>query len=253
MTLETCTAHCETADGLICTPTEDGTIAKACYQCLPKPVEPAAVMKADLCADGTTSDKAECDKQCENGLCFADETQKDRNCYSCVLCPDETYSTEPKCARECVRSCEVTAAEGELSCWGCPDACEKRCADQGFRLQEDYSDFIAAKLLPKECVSGVSLTIARATIGSCSCTKEPEIVTNDTLPVCSGTPCGDVACGETVTCYSNTLEVSCVWLGWQKEAMNQFRPGIQTRIVEINGGPKGFSSVSSSASGSLGR
>ncbi len=72
------------------------------------------------------------------------------------------------------------------------------------------------------------MTIQQATVGDCSCyaTSAPAITFNTTPPVCSGTVCGDVTCGESTSCPvdEGTATVSCNWSGWQKEDQYKYVP-----------------------------
>lgn len=229
---ESCANECEAQEGLICVPTEGGTIVSACYSCEDQVLPPEPV-KTEVCPEGTTSLPEVCNEQCANGLCTVESSVDEVDCYSCIKCPDQTLSSKQECDASCDRDCEKVAEEQELSCWQCPLPCKDRCEEQGYRMQEDYSDHIAAKLLTKTCVSGISISIPTASIGTCKCTNVPEIEFDERVPVCSDTPCGDVVCGDKSVCEGGKIEVECLWQGWEKLGVNQFRPGVQTHITQI--------------------
>jgi hypothetical protein len=46
------------------------------------------------------------------------------------------------------------------------------------------------------------------------------------VPVCKGTPCGDVTCNGSATCQQgdSTITVRCNWGGWKNIGENQFQP-----------------------------
>ncbi len=68
-----------------------------------------------------------------------------------------------------------------------------------------------------------------AMIGDCQCYPlQPPVVTFDrTKPVCEGTVCGDVTCGESVSCATGenqTTTVACNWGGWKKQDQYKYVP-----------------------------
>ncbi|OGJ58928.1 hypothetical protein A2881_05360 [Candidatus Peribacteria bacterium RIFCSPHIGHO2_01_FULL_55_13] len=66
------------------------------------------------------------------------------------------------------------------------------------------------------------------TIGSCTCSQQPTVTIDQTKPVCKGSVCGDVACGESTSCTEGdtTYTVSCNWGGWKNIGENKFQPVI---------------------------
>jgi len=180
------------------------------------------------CPTGTVSDQSDCSAQCDNGTCTAVETSG-APCWSCIKCPDGTDSNQSSCSSGCDGTCEVVASEGQLQCWQCKEQvnCEDVCAENDYNMGDtDYSSYILGILNGYSCVSGANISIATATIGECFCSRNPEVSVDQTPPICKGTPCGDVACGQSASCTEGdtTYTVTCNWGGWEKIGENQFRP-----------------------------
>lgn len=178
------------------------------------------------CPSGKTSDKDECEDFCdhEGGVCEKDST----GCYSCKVyaCPSGTTDT---CPTNCANGCDKVSEQGNKSCYVCKQSCEELCAKNGFtRVGTDWTAYMQEYLTAYTCVSGASAALPTGTIGSCSCSNQPQITVDQTVPVCKGTSCGDVACGQSATCQegNTTVTVSCVWKGWQPFGVNQLRPVI---------------------------
>lgn len=176
------------------------------------------------CPSGSTDSKSTCDSQCssQGGVCIEED-----GCYSCVVvnCPDGTYKNE--CPSNCSNGCEVVGSQHGVSCYQCTQSCEDVCAQNGYGGPgTDHSDAILSELNGYSCVSGANISIQTATIGSCSCIGEYSLSVDQTPPVCSGTPCGDVQCGSSASCADGDTQitVNCNWGGWEKIGKEQFRP-----------------------------
>lgn len=177
------------------------------------------------CPSGTVSDLSACQSQCgdQGGTCV-DEDQT--GCYSCVVvnCPE---GSSKECPSSCGNGCDVVGEQYGVSCYQCKQSCEDVCAQNGYGGPEtDHSSAILSELNGYSCVSGASISIQTATVGSCSCIGEYSLSVDQTPPVCTGTPCGDVTCGSSATCTEGdtTVTVNCNWGGWEKIDKHQFRP-----------------------------
>ena len=178
------------------------------------------------CPDGTTDNYATCDSQCsaQGGTCV-DEGQT--GCYGCIVvnCPGGSYKDE--CPSSCADGCDVVGSQHGVSCYQCKQSCEDTCAQQGYGPENtDHSSAILSELNGYSCVSGANVSIQTATMGSCSCVGEYSLSVDQTPPVCTGTPCGDVTCGSSESCQDGdtTITVNCNWGGWEKIDKHQFRP-----------------------------
>lgn len=176
------------------------------------------------CPNGTTSSYPVCESQCasQGGSCI----EKD-GCYSCVVvnCPSGTFKDE--CPSSCSSGCDVAGSQNGVTCYQCKQSCEDVCAQHGYGgPNTDHSSAILSELNGYSCVSGANISIQTATIGSCQCIGEYSLSVNQTPPVCSGTPCGDVTCGSSATCAEGdtTVTVNCNWGGWEQIGKQQFRP-----------------------------
>ena len=101
-----------------------------------------------------------------------------------------------------------------------PVDCNQYCSGQGMAAsQPDYSSYIRSYLESYSCVSGARISIKTRSYGNCKCyPSQPDISVDTTPPVCRGTPCGDVACGQSAqcSCGENCVRtVHCDWGGWQ--------------------------------------
>ncbi len=205
----------------------DGTCEKsytrnddvACYSCKVTSTVPS-------CPSGTTSEKSACDSQCgqQGGTCSADNN----GCYSCTVvnCPSGTYKNE--CPDSCQNGCNTVGSESGVTCYQCKQDCETVCMGQNYGgPNTDHSNAILSELQGYSCVSGANISVQTATINGCSCIGEYSISVNQTPPVCTGTPCGDVICGGSASCPggpNETITVNCNWGGWEKIQKHQFRP-----------------------------
>jgi hypothetical protein len=99
------------------------------------------------------------------------------------------------------------------------------CADFA-QVGTNWNSYIQGQLNQYTCVSGASVEVESTTIGSCTCSNQPVVQVDTTVPVCKGTPCGDVQCGGSATCQAgeNTVTVRCNWGGWRNIGENQFQP-----------------------------
>lgn len=175
------------------------------------------------CPSGTTSQKAVCESQCgpQGGVCV-----DEGGCFSCVVvnCPQ---GTSKECPSNCQNGCDIVGSQHGVNCFQCKQSCEDVCAQNGYGgPNTDHSNSILAELNGYSCVSGASVSIQTATIGSCQCVGEYSLSVDTTPPVCTGTPCGDVACGSSATCADGDTQitVNCNWGGWEKIQKHQFRP-----------------------------
>jgi septal ring factor EnvC (AmiA/AmiB activator) len=207
----------------------DGACAKSytrddgekCYDCIaPVVVED----EGPSCPSGTTGDKSSCESQCpSDGTCIGED-----GCYSCVVvnCPDGTYKDE--CPSSCSNGCSVVGQQHGVSCYQCKQDCGTVCSENGYGPENtDHSDSILSELNGYSCVSGANISIQTATIGECNCVGEYSLSVDTTPPECTGTPCGDVQCGGSLSCVGGpgeTITVNCNWGGWEKIQKHQFRP-----------------------------
>ncbi len=202
----TCDGTCETVKTL-----SDGT---KCSQCKITQTTPQ-------CPQG----HARTENECPSGSRAVPDGQ---GCYECVVmnCPSGTSKDE--CPSSCSGGCDVAAEEGGTKCYRCKQSCEDLCAGQNYsRVGKDWSDHIQSYLNGYTCVSGASISLQTATVGDCTCSNQPTVTIDSTVPVCAGTPCGDVACGQSTSCSvgeNTTATVSCNWGGWKKIDMNKFQP-----------------------------
>ncbi|PIR48636.1 hypothetical protein COU80_02920 [Candidatus Peregrinibacteria bacterium CG10_big_fil_rev_8_21_14_0_10_55_24] len=217
---DACEAQCN-GDCRFVYRTGDG---KECFECREREEQPR-------CPQGTTPDRDLCEDQCPaDGVC-----KEENGCYSCVVvhCPGGTFRSEGDCQAQCDGSCTVAAEQDGVQCWRCQKDCEDLCEEHGYNPGDtDYTQQILAELNQWQCVSGAGISIETATFnGDCHCSKDPKVTVDQTKPVCKGTPCGDVQCGESASCTegNTTYTVNCNWGGWEKVAPNQFRPvfGVQ--------------------------
>ncbi|HRH93998.1 MAG TPA: hypothetical protein PKV72_05720, partial [Candidatus Peribacteria bacterium] len=147
------------------------------------------------CPAGTTSDKAECDQVCghEGGTCAVSN-----GCYSCEVaqCPAGTFTNT--CPSSCTSGCDVVGQDDSTQCLQCKKSCTEVCAGYG-QVGTNWNTYIQAQLNQYTCVSAATVATESTTIGSCSCSNQPEVQVDATVPVCKGTPCGDVTCGGSST------------------------------------------------------
>lgn len=198
------------------------SISDSCFSCEPIPID-----LGPSCPSGTTSDQNACDVQCgsQGGVCLNED-----GCYSCVVvnCPDGTHKNE--CPDSCSDGCDVVGSQHGVSCYQCKQSCTQVCEENGYGPENtDHSNAILGELNAYSCVSGANISIQTATIGSCNCVGLYTLSVDETVPVCSGTPCGDVACGESASCPggpNETITVNCNWGGWEKIQKHQFKPVI---------------------------
>jgi hypothetical protein len=195
------------------------------------------------CPAGTDFEgsRAACQESCE-GLCNVLDNAG--RCWECVTeygrqPPEETcdapYQESAACSAQCDGQCEQAYVRGDdVGCYRCEEeveekSCEDVCSENGFdRVGTNWTDYVGTYLNEFVCVSGASASLSTATIGNCVCSKTPSINVNQTPPVCAGTACGDVACGQSATCQQGDTQytVNCNWGGWQNVGENQFQPKI---------------------------
>ena len=190
-----------------------------CYECVPD--------TGPECPSGTTPNIGTCEEQCPgDGVCIEDD-----GCFSCIVvnCPADSYRDAGDCQATCEGECTVVGSQYGVDCWGCQLSCDQTCVEYGYNVGDtDYTNEILSQLNQHSCVSGADISITTADIGSCYCTKNPVVTVDTTPPVCGGTPCGDVSCGESTECTVGDTHytVNCNWGGWEQIAPNQFRPVI---------------------------
>lgn len=202
----------------------DGTCEKSytrgdgvsCYQC--------KVSTTPQCPSGTTANQSTCQSQCsaQGGNCVLEN-----GCYSCVVlnCPSGTYKND--CPSSCPNGCDVAAQQEGVTCYRCKQSCEDFCAGVGLQVEQDYTSYILGELNKYSCVSGANISVRTASNGSCKCLSQPQITIDTTPPVCRGTPCGDVACGQQASCSggeNTTITVTCNWGGWRQLDEFRFQP-----------------------------
>jgi hypothetical protein len=218
--LAACEDFC-TEDGGECKKASTRSDGVSCYRCEDKPV----TTPPPSCPANSAS-LHDCQEMCpEDGSC----TPISGECYRCdvLTCPNGT--TKNECPSSCPNGCDVAAQQGDTTCYKCKQSCEDVCAGQGYaQVGIDWSNYIQSYISEYTCVSGASIGIQQATIGSCVCSNQPSITMNTTVPICKGTPCGDVTCGSSTSCpvEGGTVTVNCNWSGWQKVDVNQFKPVI---------------------------
>src|SRR3989344_4731435 len=98
--------------------------------------------------------------------------------------------------------------------------CNSYCAKQSMSPSlPDYSSYLRSYLTPYSCVSSARIGIRTTSYANCKCSpNQPEVTLDRTPPICKGTPCGDVPCGQSKDCSCGercTTHVSCDWGGWQ--------------------------------------
>jgi hypothetical protein len=186
----------------------------------------AVVDDGPTCPSGTVSDKSSCESQCagQGGVCL-DENED--GCFECTVinCPSGTFKDE--CPSSCTNGCDTAAEQHGVSCFTCKQSCEEFCGSVGLDVAQDYSSYILGQLNGHSCVSGAGISVQSASRGDCNCLSVPEISVDTTVPICAGTSCGDVACGQSATCSggeNTTITVTCNWGGWEQVDEFQFRP-----------------------------
>ena len=210
----------------------DGTCVKSytrrdsvkCFTCLEAEEEDQD--DGPSCPSGTAPDKASCESACgsQGGVCIDDNED---GCFECLVvnCPSGTFKDE--CPSNCSDGCDVVGSQHGVSCYQCKQSCEDVCSSNGYGgPNTDHSSAILSELNGYSCVSGANISIQTATINGCSCIGDYSLNVNNTPPVCQGTPCGDVTCGESATCQDDdtTVTVNCNWGGWEQLDKHQFRP-----------------------------
>lgn len=212
----TCAATCEDAEQGSCEKVYRRNDGQFCFRCTPK--------REDVsCPSGMTPDGDACDDACAEagGSC-----ERDGDCYRCVVhrCPENSFAS---CPSSCTNGCNIAAQNDAITCYRCAQTCEEICASRDYaRAGSDWSDWLSSALKEYSCVSGATFSIDTATFGSCTCSNPPSFSVNTAVPVCSGTTCGDVACGQSATCSEGdaTVTVRCAWQGWKNTGVNQFQP-----------------------------
>lgn len=180
---------------------------------------------APTCSAGSTPDISQCNEQCGNGAC----NDSGGGCYSCLQCDSGSFSSQSACEAG-GSSCSVGGSQGNLSCWVPQLSCADKCSQNGFSSEPiDFTSQVESQLNSVSCVSSYSMQIQQASVGDCTCyvTDPPSITFNTTPPVCGSTVCGDVGCGESLSCATGenqTTTVTCNWGGWQKEDQYQYVP-----------------------------
>ena len=215
-----------------CSSTCDGTCeftvdsgGLQCYTCSPSSPPPPS------CPSGHVTD-SNCLGQCDsNGACVQQASLQDGTaCYSCVNCPSGTFSSQSACQAG-GGTCTVVGSQGELQCWKKQASCEDVCTQAGYSATAiDFTAQVESQLNSVTCVSSYSMNLQQITTGECTCHPvEAPVVTFDTTPpVCKGTACGDITCGNSASCPGSepntTITVTCNWGGWQKQSQYQYAP-----------------------------
>lgn len=193
-----------------------------------------------------------CDRQCLPQLCKAYTIAKyGLTCYGCIPedCPPPTLrlaNCQIQCSGQCIPKLQV----GSAACYACEPSdetdrtpktppiveqpsgetttptrgqtsvdCNQYCADQGMSPNlPDYSSYLRNYLQPYTCVNGARISIRSKSYLNCKCyPNQPEVSIDSTPLICKGTPCGDVACGQSSQCSCGercTRTVHCDWGGW---------------------------------------
>lgn len=175
-----------------------------------------------------------CDAGCEAVPHLNDTVLK---CYKCkggtgsssegddeILIPANTGETREEAPTENTTGSTPPVVSVE------PPSCSDLCGQHGLSAdQVDFTTEVESQLNRVSCVSSYSIQIQQATVGDCQCysPSAPTVTFDTTKPVCTGTVCGDVVCGQSTSCATGeneTTTVSCNWKGWKKEAQYQYRP-----------------------------
>ncbi|MBI1969575.1 hypothetical protein HYS48_02680 [Candidatus Woesearchaeota archaeon] len=222
-TLDVCQSYCP-EEGGECDYRHQTDTGERCYYCY-----------VPSCPSGTTEDLKNCEKQCP-GKCQEYEQIGEKICYQCLQyqCPQGTVSDQAACQKQCTTGDCVVAAEKEgFQCWACKTNCEKYCTSKGYTTrQPDYTSYIESQLNQKSCVKSAHIQFPNyLKAGDCTCYSQemPTITFDETRPICTGTVCGDVPCGESRECNidENTVaEVSCNWNGWKRVGEYQYVPQV---------------------------
>jgi hypothetical protein len=189
-----------------------------------KSASSSSAAAVSTCPNGTTPHRYECEEYCghEGGTCV---DNRGDGCWSCSVaqCPAGTFTND--CPSSCGNGCELVGQDGETKCYQCKKSCSEVCADFA-QVGTNWNSYIQGQLNQYTCVSGASVEVESTTIGSCTCSNQPVVQVDTTVPVCKGTPCGDVQCGGSATCQAgeNTVTVRCNWGGWRNIGENQFQP-----------------------------
>ncbi|MCA9370779.1 MAG: hypothetical protein KC680_02355, partial [Candidatus Peregrinibacteria bacterium] len=181
--------------------------------------------------DSPMKKKADCERSCDGKCHKSYTTISGLECYECQevqpVCGDGTFIDE--CPSSCSSGCDVASSQNGVTCYQCAQSCEDVCSQNGYHTEDyDHSSAILSELNGYSCVSGANISIQTATIGSCHCIGEYSLSVNQTPPVCTGTPCGDVTCNSSASCTDGdtTITVNCSWGGWEKIGKEQFRPKV---------------------------
>ena len=119
------------------------------------------------------------------------------------------------CQSSCDGNCVVASSQGAFSCYTCQLSCEDYCANRGQEVgtgpdPQIIEDYLNANGV---CKQTARTSIQRHTGQGCSCYSYNVEISGDII--CTGTPCGDVACNSQAECGDNPhYTVSCNWLGW---------------------------------------
>lgn len=250
-TESSCTSSCNG----ICTKSYTRTDGVQCYECIPKDKTecpsgsvsgcsecPSTTICKSVtdscficepitdtgptCPNGTVSDKSSCESQCgsQGGVCLDENND---GCFECTVinCPSGTFKNE--CPSSCANGCDITVQQHGVSCFTCKQSCEEFCAGVGLDVSKDYSGYILEQLNGYSCVSGVDIRVQTASRGDCECASVPQMSVDTTKPICKATSCGDVPCGDPVSCpgkENTTVTVTCNWGGWEQTDEFTFRP-----------------------------
>jgi septal ring factor EnvC (AmiA/AmiB activator) len=199
-----------------------------CFSC--GPIEESSSSRSSTppttqsCPSGKTKDRSSCEDVCgpKGGTCSADN----QGCYGCTVlsCPSGTYKNE--CPTSCEFGCDVAGQQESTTCYVCKKSCEDVCGQEGLQVGTDWTSYIQSQITPYTCVSSANVHTETTTIGSCTCSRQPTVTVDQTKPVCKGSVCGDVTCGESVSCQqgTSTVTVSCSWGGWKNVGENKFQP-----------------------------
>jgi len=209
-----CQSECEAMGQGQCEPVPTTEDSATCYRCMPKAA----------CAANQFRSVPDCQKLCE-GSCFIEAN----GCVSCLDCPSGSFPTRTECRETCSQDCQQSTTNS--ACWQCPRGCNETCVERGYEPARDYQRQIDDALAEAVCVSGVRIAMSRAQVGSCECTKAPQLTFETTVPVCEDTPCGDIACGSQKTCTGaddQPLIAACRWKGWKE--IGEFRYQAQIQV-----------------------
>ncbi len=181
-----------------------------------------------LCPYGT--ERNECPSTCD-ACDEIKELDDGTKCMQCVTykCPSEQTKTRAECDSKCDGSCSLGATDREFQCWKCNIECGTYCSGRGMvsisgSTEEDFVNDILNEDPEGVCKQNVVGNVGVVNALGCSCADADIEYSGDVI--CTRTICGDVACGEEISC-GDELTASCEWIGWGWNG-EEFNPRYRT-------------------------